>query len=162
MPKRSRITFSSFGDRVFKILAVSSRTLESITASTGEATHRTSIKSPSADSPSPPTGVSSDTGQREMVLSFWTFSTGMSMRRPISSLVGTRPSSFSSSRVLIGIHFVLHGKGVDRYTRIRRRFDKLCEITGVHAERFLPHGSAQHRSTRLHPARRAPRRSEQE
>jgi hypothetical protein len=33
-----------------------------------------------------------------MVLSFCTFSTGMSMRRPISSLVGVRPSSFSSSR----------------------------------------------------------------
>ena len=34
-----------------------------------------------------------------MVFSFWTFSTGISMRRPISSLVGVRPSSFSSSRV---------------------------------------------------------------
>src|SRR5258706_190035 len=99
MPKRRRITFSSLGERVFRMLAVSSRTLVSITASTGEPTQRSSIKSPSADSPSRPTGVSSDTGSREMVLSFWTFSTGISIRREISSLVGARPSSFSSSRV---------------------------------------------------------------
>ena len=33
-----------------------------------------------------------------MVFSFWTFSTGISMRRLISSLVGVRPNSFSSSR----------------------------------------------------------------
>src|SRR5262245_58590127 len=69
-------------------VAVSSRTLVSITVSTGEPTQRSSIKSPSADSPSRPTGVSSETGSREMVLSFCTFSTGMSMRREISSLLG--------------------------------------------------------------------------
>src|ERR1035438_10370292 len=99
MPKRMRITFSSLGERVLRMPAVSSRTLDSITASTGEPTQRSSMRSPRADSPSRPTGVSSETGSREMVLSFWTFSTGMSMRRPISSFVGVRPSSFSSSRV---------------------------------------------------------------
>ncbi len=41
-----------------------------------------------------------DTGSREMVFSFWTFSsTGISIRREISSLVGARPSLLSSSRV---------------------------------------------------------------
>ncbi len=34
-----------------------------------------------------------------MVFNFCTFSTGMSIRRLMSSLVGARPSSFSSSRV---------------------------------------------------------------
>src|SRR5579872_6154345 len=91
-------TFSSFGERVFRMPAVSLRTLHSITASTGDPTQRSSIRSPNADSPSRPTGVSSETGSREIVLSFCTFSTGMSIRRPISSLVGVRPSSFSSSR----------------------------------------------------------------
>src|SRR5437588_1479469 len=98
LPNRMRMTFSSFGESVFRMPAVSSRTFDSMTASTGEPTQRSSIRSPNADSPSRPTGVSSDTGSREMVLSFWTFSTGISIRRPISSLVGVRPSSFSSSR----------------------------------------------------------------
>src|ERR1022692_3951330 len=40
-----------------------------------------------------------DVHPAEKVFSFWTFSTGMSIRRPISSFVGVRPSSFSSSRV---------------------------------------------------------------
>ena len=78
-----------------------------MTASTGEPTQRSSMRSPRADSPSRPTGVSRETGSREMVLSFWTFSTGISIRRPISSFVGVRPSSFSSSRVARRNLFIL-------------------------------------------------------
>src|SRR5712692_2043128 len=55
MPKRSRMTFSSLGERIFRMPAVSSRTFPSLMASTGEPTERSSMKSPSADSPSRPT-----------------------------------------------------------------------------------------------------------
>jgi hypothetical protein len=44
---------------------VSSHTFHSIKASTGEPTERSLMRSPSADSPSRPTGVSSDTESRE-------------------------------------------------------------------------------------------------
>src|ERR1035441_1772043 len=115
MPKRMRITFSSLGESVLRMPAVSSRTLDSITASTGEPTQRSSISSPRADSPWRPTGVSSDTGSREMVFSFWTFSTGMSIRRPISSFVGVRPDR-KRGRVLFRSRFAVAAhRGFERH-----------------------------------------------
>ncbi len=45
-----------------------------------------------------PTGVSSDTGSREMIFNFCTLSTGMSMRRPIRQRWGPRPRCSSSGR----------------------------------------------------------------
>ena len=95
------------------VFAVSSRTLVSMIASTGllRPTQRSSMRSPrGALSPSRPTGVSSDTGSLggNCLQPFWDLlHWNVHAAGEISSLVGARPSSFSSSRVARRNLFIL-------------------------------------------------------
>ena len=59
---------------------------------------RSSMKSPRCESSSSPIGVSSEIGSCAILRTLRTFETGMSMRRAISSEVGSRPSSCTSAR----------------------------------------------------------------
>ena len=86
----------------FQDAAVSSRTLPSITASTGDPTQRSSIKSPCADSPSRPTGVSSETGFARNGFQFLHF-LHRNVHAPPDLFIGGRPGrpSASSPRVRV-------------------------------------------------------------
>ena len=67
-------------------------------ASSGARTSASSMKSPSRASSSSPTGDSSDSGSREISRISSTRSAGRETRLPISSAVGSRPSSCIRSR----------------------------------------------------------------
>ena len=84
-PKRIRMTFSSRGVSVRSTCAVCSFRLTLITASAGETTARSSMKSPRCESSSSPMGVSSEIGSWAILSTLRTLSTGMSMRLAISS-----------------------------------------------------------------------------
>src|SRR5713101_437981 len=97
-PKRILMTFSSRGVRVRRTCPVWSFKLTLITASAGETTPRSSMKSPRCESSSSPIGVSSEIGSCAILSTLRTLATGISMRLAISSDVGSRPSSCTSCR----------------------------------------------------------------
>ena len=65
------------------------------------------------------------------------------------------------SAVLVSIHLVLHRDRLHRHTRRGIGLQKFHKILGVRTKIRLPNRTAEHRSSRLHPSRRAPRRGEQ-
>ena len=69
-----------------------------MTASEGETTRRSTMKSPRWDSSSSPTGVSSEIGSWAMRRTLRTLPTGNSIFTESSSVVGSRPSSCCSWR----------------------------------------------------------------
>ncbi len=71
-----------------------------ITASMGETELVSSMKSPRCESSSSPIGVSSEMGSCEILWILRIFDTGISMRVAISSTNGSRPSSWTSMRVV--------------------------------------------------------------
>src|SRR5271157_2758600 len=97
-PKRILMTFSSRGVRVFSTDSVCSFKLILMTASAGEMTPRSSMKSPKCESSSSPIGVSREIGSWAIFKTLRTFTTGISMRLAISSEVGSRPYSCTSWR----------------------------------------------------------------
>src|SRR5713101_655489 len=99
-PKRILITFSSRGVSVFSTDEVCSFKFRFMTASDGETTALSSMKSPRCESSSSPMGVSSEMGSCAIFKILRTLDTGMSMRLAISSLVGSRPSSCTSWRLV--------------------------------------------------------------
>src|ERR1700730_8014271 len=98
-PKRILITFSSRGVSVFNTEDVCSFKLRLMTASDGETTALSSMKSPRCESSSSPMGVSREIGSCAIFKILRTLDTGMSMRLAISSLVGSRPSSCTNWRL---------------------------------------------------------------
>ena len=99
-PKRILMTFSSRGVRVLSTEPVCSFRFRLITASEGEITALSSMKSPRCESSSSPMGVSSEMGSWAIFRILRTLATGMSMRLAISSEVGSRPSSCTSWRLV--------------------------------------------------------------
>src|SRR5881227_2558934 len=97
-PNRILMTFSSRGVSVFSTDSVCSLRFRLMTASAGDTTARSSMKSPKWESSSSPIGVSSEIGSCAIFSTLRTFATGMSMRLAISSEVGSRPSSCTSWR----------------------------------------------------------------
>ena len=71
-----------------------------ITASIGDTELVSSMKSPRCESSSSPMGVSRDIGSWEILWILRIFETGISIRPAISSTVGSRPSSWTSIRVV--------------------------------------------------------------
>ena len=93
MPKRMRSTFSSRGVSVASTLRVCSARFIEMTASAGEITLLSSMKSPRCESSSSPIGVSSEIGSFAILRTLRTLSSGSSIFSAISSGVGSRPSS---------------------------------------------------------------------
>jgi hypothetical protein len=84
-PKRILMTFSSRGVSVRRTCEVWSLRLTLMTASAGETTPRSSMKSPRCESSSSPMGVSREMGSCAILRTLRTLATGMSMRLAISS-----------------------------------------------------------------------------
>ena len=93
MPKRMRRTFSSRGVSVARTFRVCSAKLTDITASDGDVTLLSSMKSPKCESSSSPIGVSRLMGSLAIFKTFRTFSRGNSIRSAISSGIGSLPNS---------------------------------------------------------------------
>src|SRR5215210_4485922 len=99
-PKRILSTSSSRGVRVFSTLRVWSLRFAKITESMGDTAFLSSMKSPRCESSSSPMGVSSEIGSWAIFMILRTLEAGRSMRSPISSAVGSRPSSWTSERLV--------------------------------------------------------------
>ena len=66
----------------------------------GDTAFLSSMKSPRCESSSSPMGVSSEIGSWAIFMILRTLEAGRSMRSPISSAVGSRPSSCTSERLV--------------------------------------------------------------
>ena len=97
-PNLRRMTFSSLGLRVWSTSPATSRRLAVITLSAGLAVALSSIRSPNWESPPSPIGVSSEIGCWVSFKALFTLSIEVPIRFAISSVVGSRPRSLTSSR----------------------------------------------------------------
>ena len=93
IPKRIRSTLDSRGVRPANTSRVASLKPSPVAESIGESIELSSIKSPKLESSSSPMGVSIEIGSLAIFSTLRIFSSGISMRSPSSSGVGSRPIS---------------------------------------------------------------------
>jgi hypothetical protein len=73
-----------------------------------------------------------------------------------------RPTAGGHAAILIGVHFVLRSDRLDGNAFGCVTLQKLQKVLRVNAQVVIAHGAAQHRVVEFHPARRTPRRGEEE
>ncbi|MCY1551702.1 hypothetical protein D9M68_880480 [compost metagenome] len=95
MPKRMRSTLASRAVRPARTSRVASLRLSLVATSIGDCMVESSMKSPRCESSSSPIGVSMEIGSLAIFRTLRILSSGMSMRSPSSSGVGSRPISCS-------------------------------------------------------------------
>lgn len=95
MPKRMRSTLASRAVRPARTSRVDSLRLSLVAISIGDCMVESSMKSPRCESSSSPIGVSMEIGSLAIFSTLRILSSGMSMRSPSSSGVGSRPISWS-------------------------------------------------------------------